>query len=63
MPVKSCTIDGKKGYKWGSDGHCYTYEEDNEGQRRKAKKNALMQGLASGALHESKVSIKKKKDL
>lgn len=63
MPVKSCKIDGKSGYKWGDQGKCYPYEEGNEGQRRKAKKKALMQGIATGELYESKTSIKKKKDL
>jgi hypothetical protein len=24
MPIMSCTVNGKKGYKWGPSGKCYT---------------------------------------
>ena len=24
MPVKTCTVNGKSGYKWGDKGKCYT---------------------------------------
>ena len=41
MPVKSCTINGKKGYKWGNSGKCYTGPG--------AKKKALRQGAAAYA--------------
>lgn len=23
MPIQACTINGKRGYKWGSQGKCY----------------------------------------
>ena len=48
MPVKECQEDKKPGYKWGDAGKCYTYNPDNEGQKRKAKKSAIAQGIAIG---------------
>ena len=45
MPIKKCTKRGKKGYKWGDQGYCYT----GSGARSKA----LKQGRA--------ISISKKK--
>ena len=38
MPLKKCSSDGKNGYKWGSEGKCYTGPG--------AKKKAIKQGLA-----------------
>ena len=38
MPVKSCSKNGKSGYKWGDSGNCYTGPG--------AKKKALKQGVA-----------------
>ena len=37
MPLKTCTIDNKSGYKWGNEGKCYTGPE--------GKKKAIKQGL------------------
>lgn len=48
MPVKECQEEGKPGYKWGEEGKCYTYNPNNEGQKRKSKKSAITQGLAIG---------------
>ena len=45
MPVKSCLEDGKKGWKWGDAGKCYTYS-DEEGSK-KAKQKAFVQGYAA----------------
>lgn len=52
MPVKECQLEGKPGYKWGDSGKCYTYNPDNEGQRRNAKKSAIIQGVATGEYAE-----------
>jgi len=52
MPVKECKLEGKPGYKWGDMGKCYTYNPDNEGQRRNAKKSATIQGIAIGEYAE-----------
>jgi hypothetical protein len=38
MPIKSCELNGKKGFKWGDEGKCYTGPD--------AKKKALEQGIA-----------------
>lgn len=45
MPVLDCIENGNKGYKYGDSGKCYTYKENNEGDRRNAKKSAVLQGL------------------
>lgn len=38
MPLKQCQIDGKKGWKYGDSGKCYTGPD--------AKKKAIAQGIA-----------------
>jgi hypothetical protein len=38
MPLKRCSVDGKKGWKYGDNGHCYTGPG--------AKKKAIKQGVA-----------------
>jgi len=38
MPIRKCTKNKKKGYKWGKSGKCYT--------GRGAKKKATKQGRA-----------------
>lgn len=38
MPLKQCSSDGKSGWKWGDQGHCYTGPG--------AKKKAIKQGVA-----------------
>jgi len=52
MPIKSCESDKKPGLKWGDSGKCYTYEPKNEGSRNKAKKSAILQGIAIGEFAE-----------
>jgi len=44
MPVKDCSDNGKKGYKWGDNGKCYTYTD--ESSKKTAYDNALRQGAA-----------------
>jgi len=46
MPVVACTRDGKKGYKYGQAGKCYTYNAGDEKGRKKAKQQAYLQGAA-----------------
>jgi hypothetical protein len=48
MPVKECSSENKPGYKWGDEGKCYTYDPKNLGQKNKAKKQAIIQGIAIG---------------
>ena len=36
MPLKKCTSKGKKGWKWGNHGKCYTGKD----AKRKATKQA-----------------------
>jgi hypothetical protein len=56
MPVKQCQLGGSPGYKWGSEGKCYTYTEGNEGSKKKAKKAAIVQGLAIGDVQKMDVN-------
>jgi hypothetical protein len=46
MPIKECSLEGKPGYKWGEEGHCYVYDPNSESSKRKAKKDAAAQGVA-----------------
>ena len=38
MPIQSCTLpNGKKGFKWGTKGHCYASRSDALAQMRAIK--------------------------
>ena len=50
MPVKSCQIDNKPGYKWGDQGKCYEYNPNDDASKADAKKKAIGQGVAIGDL-------------
>lgn len=50
MPVKSCQIDHKPGYKWGDQGKCYEYTPNDDTSKADAKKKAIGQGVAIGDL-------------
>lgn len=54
MPIKSCEENGKPGYKWGDSGKCYTYTSKDEIERNKAKKKAIVQGIAIGEYQSTK---------
>ena len=51
MPIKECQLEGKNGYKWGDAGKCYTHN-NTPASKKRAKKQALEQGLAIGELAE-----------
>jgi hypothetical protein len=46
MPIMECEEDGKKGYKWGESGKCYTYESNDRTSQEQAKEKAKKQGAA-----------------
>lgn len=46
MPVKACQSKGKPGWKWGDQGHCYTYTKSDKASSARAKKKARIQGAA-----------------
>lgn len=48
MPIKDCQDNNKPGLKWGDSGKCYTYTPKDEGSRNRAKKSAILQGIAIG---------------
>ena len=47
MPINSCSLNGKNGYKWGDQGKCYTHNGTPESEKS-AKKKALAQATAMG---------------
>lgn len=49
MPVVSCSINGKPGFKWGESGKCYTYDEGDSRSRDMARRSASAQGSAAYA--------------
>lgn len=46
MPVQSCQLGGKPGYRWGESGKCYTYESGDPTSRERAQDAATRQGAA-----------------
>ena len=47
MPVKSCEIDGRPGYKWGESGKCYTFDSGDKESMARARSRASAQGVAA----------------
>ena len=56
MPVQRCRKNNKPGWRWGSSGACYTYKAGDEEGRKKAKRKAILQGIA---IEAGEVSIGK----
>jgi len=46
MPVQTCQLDNKPGYKWGAQGKCYTYTKGNRASEADALAKAQLQGRA-----------------
>jgi hypothetical protein len=46
MPIQVCKANGKPGYKYGDEGKCYTYKAGSKSSRKRAKQQAINQGLA-----------------
>lgn len=59
MPVQSCTEGKMKGFRWGGQGKCYTYPDDDEKASGKAKQQAYLQGAAitKGKMTEAQEGI------
>lgn len=53
MPVMSCRVKGRPGFKWGASGKCYTYANSNRASREAARQKALAQGRAIEANTQS----------
>lgn len=49
MPIISCELDGKPGYKWGESGKCYTYEPSDIEGMKAARARAATQATAAYA--------------
>lgn len=43
MPIQSCQLNNKPGFKWGESGKCYTYTAGDESSKRRAKAKAEKQ--------------------
>lgn len=46
MPIKGCSSKGRRGFKYGRTGKCYTYKTGSKVASKTAKKKAIKQGLA-----------------
>lgn len=46
MPVIRCQLDGRRGYKWGEGGRCYTYRTGDRRGKARARLLAEIQGRA-----------------
>ncbi len=60
MPIKTCQKDGKPGFKFGDQGKCFIYS-DNESKER-ARRKATEQGQAIKASQSAKDSSHHFKD-
>lgn len=47
MPIISCELDGKPGYKWGDSGKCYTFNPGDTDGMLAARARASAQGTAA----------------
>jgi hypothetical protein len=56
MPVRTCQIDGRPGFKWGDAGTCYPYTAGDEASREAARDRAIAQGIAIGDIDIDKTS-------
>jgi len=61
MPIKSCQLDGKPGWKWGDSGKCYIYQPDSEASSKSAKRKAIRQGIAAGGAYSRIIKPLEKK--
>ena len=53
MPIQSCTLQGRSGFKWGQAGKCYTYDSEVEGAKERARARAMRQARAVEASRAS----------
>jgi len=58
IPIKTCSEDGKAGFKWGDQGKCYLHDGSDESIKA-AKGKAVKQGLAEGGGELDEIEITK----
>jgi hypothetical protein len=46
MPVMRCSEESRPGFRWGSEGKCYTYAPGDPASRERARRQAERQGRA-----------------
>ena len=46
MPINSCQLENKPGFKWGDSGHCYTYDPEKPESQKRARRQCLLQARA-----------------
>lgn len=49
MPVESCSLNGKPGFRYGDKGKCYTYTSGDKSSMEAAREKANNQGIAMRA--------------
>lgn len=49
MPVQHCQLNGKPGFQWGPEGHCYVYDQKSKASMQIARTKAENQGKAAHA--------------
>lgn len=54
MPIENCQLNGKPGFRYGKQGHCYTYTAGDAASREQARAKAETQGQAIKAQQEKK---------
>lgn len=57
MPITTCQVNGVPGYKWGNQGKCYTYQPGSKTSRKKAKRKAILQGVAIDERKDAKPTL------
>lgn len=57
MPVERCQSGGKPGYRWGSEGKCYTYTAGDRASKDRARQKAIAQGVAIGDITAEEATI------
>ncbi len=45
-PLERCQKDGRPGWKWGAGGACFTYDPNDKGGEKAARKKAMDQAVA-----------------
>ena len=59
MPLQTCELNGDPGYRYGSNGKCYTYKVGDEEGRKQAKRKSIIQGTAIAQNTGEKLHLEK----
>lgn len=59
MPLQTCELNGDPGYRYGSNGKCYTYKAGDEEGRKQAKRKSIIQGTVIAQNTGEKLHLEK----